>query len=157
MVYRPTGGYSVSKHGQTMTEFPCPEMYVTSRHHSPFGCREGFSVLFYGFGSKRRLLEGLAREHFTDGGIVAFSGFVPTLTAREVLTRVATLLRTPRSPLPTACMHAHCRCRHACMRLIKVFKLVVQMHHMLVLVPVIRSQQVAVFFNHDAPLIEVCR
>ena len=67
------------------------------------GCREGFSVLFYGFGSKRRLLEGLAREHFTDGGVVAFNGFVPTLTAREVLTRVATLLRTPRS----SAHHAH--------------------------------------------------
>ena len=59
-------------------------------------CREGFSVLFYGFGSKKGLLERLAQQHLTDGGLVAFNGFVPTLTLRIILSQVATLLRTPR-------------------------------------------------------------
>lgn len=53
-------------------------------------------MLFYGFGSKKGLLERLAQQHLTDGGLVAFNGFVPTLTLRVILFQVATLLRTPR-------------------------------------------------------------
>ena len=59
-------------------------------------CREGFSLLFYGFGSKKALLEAFARDCLTDGGVVAFNGYMPSLNIREILLRVATLLRVSR-------------------------------------------------------------
>ena len=59
-------------------------------------CREGFSLLFYGFGSKKALLEGFARECLTDGGVVVFNGYMQSLNIREILLKVASLLRVPR-------------------------------------------------------------
>ena len=65
-------------------------------------------MLFYGWGSKKALLERLAQEHLTDGGVVAFNGFVPTLTLRALLSQVAAVLCTSRCifcrlPLPHHC------------------------------------------------------
>ena len=59
-------------------------------------CREGFSLLFYGFGSKKALLESFARECLTDGGVVVFNGYMRSLNIREILLKVASLLRVPR-------------------------------------------------------------
>ena len=59
-------------------------------------CREGFSLLFYGFGSKKALLESFAREYLTDGGAVVFNGYMQSLNIREILLKVASLLRVPR-------------------------------------------------------------
>lgn len=58
--------------------------------------REGFSLLFYGFGSKKALLESFARECLTDGGVVVFNGYMHTMNIREILLKVASLLRVPR-------------------------------------------------------------
>ena len=58
--------------------------------------REGFSLLFYGFGSKKALLESFARECLTDGGAVVFNGYMQSLNIREILLKVASLLRVPR-------------------------------------------------------------
>ncbi len=58
--------------------------------------REGFSLLFHGFGSKKALLEKFASEQLLDGGVIVFNGFVPTLTLRDVLSRIATMLKKPR-------------------------------------------------------------
>ncbi len=66
--------------------------------------REGFSLLFYGFGSKKALLESFARECLTDGGVVVFNGYMHSMNIREILLKVASLLRVPR-------YHAHPRAR----------------------------------------------
>ncbi len=58
--------------------------------------REGFSLLFYGFGSKKALLESFARECLTDGGVVVFNGYMHSMNIREILLKVASLLRVPR-------------------------------------------------------------
>ena len=65
-------------------------------HNSCMPCREGFSLLFYGFGSKKALLEAFARDCLTDGGVVAFNGYMPSLNIREILLKLATLLRVCR-------------------------------------------------------------
>ncbi|EIE20142.1 origin recognition complex subunit 2 [Coccomyxa subellipsoidea C-169] len=51
--------------------------------------REGYSLLFYGLGSKRALLEKFAQKELLDGGVVVFNGFRPTLKLREILSTVA--------------------------------------------------------------------
>lgn len=53
-------------------------------------------MLFYGFGSKKALLESFARECLTDGGVVVFNGYMRSLHIREILLKVASLLRVPR-------------------------------------------------------------
>jgi len=65
--------------------------------------REGFSLLFYGFGSKKALLESFARECLTDGGAVVFNGYMQSLNIREILLKVASLLRVPRYKPFTTC------------------------------------------------------
>jgi hypothetical protein len=82
-------------------QYVSEECYIAYSNESAIGKsfvlrREGFSLLFYGFGSKKKLLEKFAREQLLDGGVLVFNGFVPTLTLREVLSKVATMLRRPR-------------------------------------------------------------
>ncbi|KAK9845335.1 hypothetical protein WJX81_003690 [Elliptochloris bilobata] len=62
-----------------------------------FQLREGFSLLLYGFGSKRVLLERFAVDELLDGGVLAVNGLVPGLSARGLLLRVASAMRLPRS------------------------------------------------------------
>lgn len=59
-------------------------------------CREGYSLLFYGLGSKKALLERFAREGLLDGGVVVFNGYRPTLKLREILSTVAAQFEKPR-------------------------------------------------------------
>jgi origin recognition complex subunit 2 len=58
-------------------------------------CRQGFSLLFYGFGSKRALLESFANDACQDGGVLAVNGYANGLTIRLLLQRVAKALRLP--------------------------------------------------------------
>ncbi len=58
--------------------------------------REGYSLLFYGLGSKRALLEKFAQKELLDGGVVVFNGFRPTLKLREILSTVAAQFEKPR-------------------------------------------------------------
>lgn len=51
--------------------------------------RSEFSVLLYGFGSKKELLEDFARRALTDGGVVVVNGFFPGLTAKHILANAA--------------------------------------------------------------------
>ena len=78
------------------THWPVPVVHIAMLHKCCMPCREGFSLLFYGFGSKKALLETFARDCLTDGGVVAFNGYMPSLNIREILLRVATLLRVSR-------------------------------------------------------------
>jgi len=57
-----------------------------------FMLKEGFSLLLYGFGSKRRLLEDFAQSTLTDGGVLMVNGFIPTTKAKEVLDNAASML-----------------------------------------------------------------
>ncbi len=59
-------------------------------------CREGFSLLLYGFGSKRGLLERFALEALLDGGVLSVNGLCRGLSVRALLLRVASAMRLPR-------------------------------------------------------------
>lgn len=56
-------------------------------------CRQGFSVLLYGFGSKRQLLQSFAASSLTDAGVLAVTGQSPNLTAKQVLIKAASMLQ----------------------------------------------------------------
>ena len=56
-------------------------------------CRQGFSLLLYGFGSKRQLLQSFAVSSLTDAGVLAVTGQSPGLTAKQVLIKAATMLQ----------------------------------------------------------------
>ena len=56
-------------------------------------CRQGFSLLFYGYGSKTGLLSELVKEQLTDGGVLEVNGLAPALSARQVLIRASAMLR----------------------------------------------------------------
>lgn len=58
-----------------------------------FQLRQGFSLLFYGFGSKRHLLEKFARDTMQDGGVLSINGLALGLTARQVLHKAAGMLK----------------------------------------------------------------
>ena len=55
--------------------------------HSPHS--QGFSVLLYGFGSKRRLLDAFLRSRPPQQAVIAVDGRAPGLTARQVLLKAA--------------------------------------------------------------------
>jgi origin recognition complex subunit 2 len=57
-----------------------------------YACRQRFSLLFYGFGSKRALLESFADEALTDGGVLACDGLASGINSKQVLQAVASAL-----------------------------------------------------------------
>ncbi len=63
----------------------CGELHV----RTTLACRQQHSLLFYGFGSKRELLEQFASETLTDGGVLVINGQRPALTSKAVLAAVA--------------------------------------------------------------------
>ena len=68
--------------------------------------REGFSLLLYGFGSKRALLERFAAEALLDGGVLSVNGLCRGLSARALLLRVASAMRLPRCPDALCAAHS---------------------------------------------------
>lgn len=73
---------------------------------TPLRCREGFSLLLYGFGSKRALLERFMKEALVDGGVLAINGHVSGLSVRAVLQQVASAMRLPRRAYQLCVPHA---------------------------------------------------
>ncbi len=56
-------------------------------------CRQGFSLVFYGFGSKRSLLDKFMDDACTDGGRLAVNGMKPQLTAKKIVARAAAMIK----------------------------------------------------------------
>lgn len=57
--------------------------------------RQGFSLLFYGFGSKKSLLESFAETSCQDGGVLAVNGMASGVTIRQILLKISKELRLP--------------------------------------------------------------
>lgn len=72
--------------------------YLADLHKSSFAqwqfeLSQGFNVLLYGYGSKRRLLMEFAKQVYTTpSSLVVVNGYVPTLTAKDILSTVAEAL-----------------------------------------------------------------
>jgi len=79
-----------------------PDLWFTQRAARG---REGFSLLLFGFGSKRSLLERFAVEALLDGGVLSVNGLCRGLSVRALLLRVATRCGCPgalaRSAVPS--------------------------------------------------------
>ncbi|KAL1918199.1 uncharacterized protein VTP21DRAFT_3465 [Calcarisporiella thermophila] len=48
----------------------------------------GFNLLFYGYGSKRKLLLEFAKQYCTDGVMLVVNGYFPTVSARDILRKI---------------------------------------------------------------------
>ncbi|KAI8388542.1 origin recognition complex subunit 2-domain-containing protein [Radiomyces spectabilis] len=53
-----------------------------------FELHSDFNLLFYGYGSKRNLLNEFARNVLTDGPIIVVNGFFPTITMKDILNKI---------------------------------------------------------------------
>ncbi|KAJ8325759.1 Origin recognition complex subunit 2 [Batrachochytrium dendrobatidis] len=63
------------------------------RHQQRFGqwsfeLHQGFNMLFYGFGSKRDLIEEFAAQCLSDYPILIVNGLFPTISLRDILSKV---------------------------------------------------------------------
>ena len=65
--------------------------------HAYVHCRHGFSMLLYGFGSKRQLLHSFATSTLCDGGVLSIAGHSSNLTAKQIVIKVLSMLQR-RSP-----------------------------------------------------------
>ncbi|KAI8146798.1 origin recognition complex subunit 2-domain-containing protein [Fennellomyces sp. T-0311] len=54
-----------------------------------FKLHAGFNLLFYGYGSKRRLLNDFVKTSLTDGAVLMINGFFPSITIKASLTKLA--------------------------------------------------------------------
>lgn len=54
--------------------------------------RSGFSLLFYGYGSKKALMDHLASVALTDGGLVVINGWHASITAKQIVLAAASAL-----------------------------------------------------------------
>ncbi|KAL7270126.1 Origin recognition complex subunit 2 [Rhizina undulata] len=62
-------------------------------HQWEFELSQGFNILLYGYGSKRKLLMFFAKQLYSGpGSIVVVNGYVPTLTIKDVMSTIATSL-----------------------------------------------------------------
>ncbi|KAG0235740.1 Origin recognition complex subunit 2 [Actinomortierella wolfii] len=48
----------------------------------------GFNLLFYGYGSKRQLINRFATTFLTDAPLIIVNGFFPTVTVKEILNKI---------------------------------------------------------------------
>lgn len=93
-----------STQSQTQTGQPLPLERGETAHraHIPrylLELVEGFNLLFYGFGSKRRALNELARGAcaMTHSHVLVLNGFLPSFAARDILAALARLPGAPQS------------------------------------------------------------
>ncbi|ORY96650.1 origin recognition complex subunit 2-domain-containing protein [Syncephalastrum racemosum] len=72
-----------------------------------FELSAGFNLLFYGYGSKRRLLNNFAQtELSTDGVLLVVNGFFPNMTIRHILSKITSGVldvSTARDPVGLIC------------------------------------------------------
>lgn len=53
-----------------------------------FELQSGFNLLFYGYGSKRRLLNEFASATLKDGATLIINGFFPSITVKDILHKI---------------------------------------------------------------------
>ncbi|KAG0172610.1 Origin recognition complex subunit 2 [Apophysomyces sp. BC1034] len=53
-----------------------------------FEMHAGFNLLFYGYGSKRCLLNDFVQSMLTDGPVVVVNGFFPSITIKDILIKI---------------------------------------------------------------------
>ncbi|XP_020250432.1 origin of replication complex subunit 2 [Asparagus officinalis] len=58
-----------------------------------FELRCGFGLLFYGFGSKKVLLEDFASTSLTDFGVLVVNGYLPSVNIKQVVITMAEVLQ----------------------------------------------------------------
>ena len=70
-------------------------MHGAAEHqHSACCChRQGFSLLMYGFGSKRQLLNSFATSTLSSAGVLSVTGQCSSLTAKQIVIKVASMLQ----------------------------------------------------------------
>lgn len=59
-------------------------LYIIIPKWTPPGCRLGFSVLVYGLGSKKKLLEDFRLSHLSQEIHLVVNGFFPSITLKSV-------------------------------------------------------------------------
>ncbi|RKP27456.1 origin recognition complex, subunit 2 [Syncephalis pseudoplumigaleata] len=57
-----------------------------------FELRAGFSLLIYGYGSKRQLTHRFAREMLTDAPLIVVNGFSPIVSPKEIIEKITSVL-----------------------------------------------------------------
>ncbi|KAI9318591.1 origin recognition complex subunit 2-domain-containing protein [Dichotomocladium elegans] len=61
------------------------------KRHFPqwfFELNAGFNLLFYGYGSKRHLLNTFSQETLTDGPLLVINGFFPSISIKDILAKI---------------------------------------------------------------------
>ncbi|GAN07663.1 origin recognition complex subunit 2 [Mucor ambiguus] len=61
------------------------------KQHFPqwfFELHSGFNLVFYGYGSKRNLLNEFAQSALTDGPLVVVNGFFPSISIKDILLKI---------------------------------------------------------------------
>ncbi|KAI9028169.1 origin recognition complex subunit 2-domain-containing protein [Phycomyces nitens] len=53
-----------------------------------FELHSGFNLIFYGYGSKRRLLNHFAQSSLSDGPLIVINGFFPSITIKDILLKI---------------------------------------------------------------------
>ncbi|KAI8385612.1 origin recognition complex subunit 2-domain-containing protein [Blakeslea trispora] len=53
-----------------------------------FELHSGFNLVFYGYGSKRTLLNEFAQKVLTDGPLVVVNGFFPSISIKDILVKI---------------------------------------------------------------------
>ena len=99
---RPFPDSAPSSSAQSQTVLRPPGVPSTAAHHRAHLPRylleltEGFNLLFYGFGSKRRVLNDLARA-CAGAHVLVLNGFLPSFSARDIFAALAHLPGSPQS------------------------------------------------------------
>lgn len=65
--------------------------YSMINHHYYYFCREGYSVLLYGLGSKRHVIQTLHQEVLQDCNVLLVNGFFPGVLIKNVCEKLLTL------------------------------------------------------------------
>ncbi|GAA5811699.1 hypothetical protein MFLAVUS_005140 [Mucor flavus] len=63
------------------------------KQHFPqwfFELQSGFNLVFYGYGSKRKLLNEFAESALTDGPLIVVNGFFPSISIKDILLKITT-------------------------------------------------------------------
>jgi origin recognition complex subunit 2 len=74
------------KHNHEIQELSC--LHKENFAQWQFELQSGFNIVFYGYGSKRNLLNDFSRDVLTDGPLIVVNGYFPSISIKDILLKI---------------------------------------------------------------------
>lgn len=90
-VLEPQEFHEILENAPKKHEYEIQELSILHKQNFPqwyFELQSGFNLVFYGYGSKRNLLNEFAQSSLTNGPLIVVNGFFPSISIKDILLKI---------------------------------------------------------------------